>query len=60
VLGSTPIIAVTALTSQEELLRARHAGFDGFIGKPLDPDCFPHQIQRALAREPVWELGGCS
>lgn len=56
-LGNTPIVAVTAYASQEELSRARHAGFDGFLGKPLDPDLFPYQIQRALAREPVWELG---
>jgi len=59
-LRNTPIVAVTAFASQEELARARHAGFDGFLGKPLDPDRFPHQIQRALAREPVWELGRCS
>lgn len=59
-LGTIPIIAVTAYASPEELSRARQAGFDGFIAKPLNPDLFPQQIHRALAREPVWELGSCS
>jgi two-component system cell cycle response regulator DivK len=37
--------------------RAREAGFDGFIGKPIDPDAFPDQIRRILAGEGVWTLG---
>ncbi len=56
-LQSVPVIAVTADGTQEELNRARLAGFNGFIGKPLDPDRFPDQIQRILADKPVWELG---
>lgn len=56
-LKSVPVIAVTAEGTQEELNRARIAGFNGFIGKPLDPDRFPDQIQRILADKPVWELG---
>ncbi len=52
----TLIVAVTADASQENLERARKAGFDGFIGKPLDPDRFPEQIRRILRGEPVWEL----
>jgi two-component system cell cycle response regulator DivK len=35
--------------------RAQKAGFDGFLGKPLDPDRFPTQITRLLAGESVWE-----
>jgi two-component system cell cycle response regulator DivK len=50
-----PVIAVTANASQDELNRARTAGFDGFVGKPLDPDRFPDQIRRMLYGEPVWE-----
>ncbi len=56
-LKSVPVVAVTAEGTQEELNRARLAGFNGFIGKPLDPDRFPDQIQRILADKPVWELG---
>lgn len=51
-----PIVAVTAYASEEQMQRAREAGFDGFIGKPLDPDRFPDQVRRALHAEPVWEM----
>jgi two-component system cell cycle response regulator DivK len=55
-LKQTLVVAVTAEASQEQLKRAQEAGFDGFLGKPLDPDRFPDQIGRILAGEPVWEL----
>lgn len=55
-LKEIPIVAVTAYASDEQMQRARQAGFDGFIGKPIDPDRFPDQIRRALAGEPVWEV----
>ena len=51
----TLIVAVTADASVENMKRAREAGFDGFIGKPLDPDRFPQQIRRILQGEAVWE-----
>lgn len=51
-----PVVAVTAEASQGEMNKARAAGFDGFLGKPLDPDRFPEQIKRILNGEPVWEL----
>jgi two-component system cell cycle response regulator DivK len=35
--------------------KAKNSGFDGFLGKPLDPDKFPDQIRRILNGEPVWE-----
>jgi two-component system cell cycle response regulator DivK len=50
------IIAVTAEASVEQVNKARASGFDGFIGKPLDPDRFPEQIRRILAGESVWEM----
>ncbi|MFO7742874.1 MAG: response regulator [Anaerolineae bacterium] len=52
----TLIVAVTADASAENMERARKAGFDGFIGKPLDPDRFPDQIRRVLRGEAVWEI----
>ncbi len=55
-LKDTLVVAVTAEASREQLNRAKAAGFDGFIGKPLDPDRFPDQIRRILNGEPVWEL----
>ncbi len=54
-LKSIPIVAVTAEASQEQMRKAREAGFDGFLGKPLDPDRFPDQIRRILGGERVWE-----
>ena len=52
---TVPIIAVTAEASQEQMEKAKNSGFDGFLGKPLDPDRFPDQIRRILNGEPVWE-----
>src|SRR5689334_9023524 len=54
-LKNTLVIAVTAEASDEQVRRAKAAGFDGFLGKPLDPDRFPEQIRRILLGEPVWE-----
>jgi len=55
-LKTIPIVAVTAEASQDQLTKAKDSGFDGFLGKPLDPDRFPDQIRRILSGEPVWEL----
>lgn len=56
-LKETLVVAVTVDPSPEQMRLAREATFDGFISKPLDPNRFPDQIQRILAREPVWEPG---
>lgn len=55
-LKSIPVVAVTAEASSDQMAKAKDAGFDGFIGKPLDPDRFPDQVRRALAGTPVWDL----
>jgi two-component system cell cycle response regulator DivK len=55
-LRDIPVVAVTAYANEEQLQKARAAGFDGFIGKPLDPDRFPDQVRRALSGDPVWEV----
>lgn len=55
-LKDTLVVAVTAEASQEQLRKAREAGFDGFLGKPLDPDRFPDQIRDILTGEPVWDI----
>jgi two-component system cell cycle response regulator DivK len=52
-----PIVAVTAEANRDRMEQARAAGFDGFLGKPLDPDRFPEQIRRVFGGEKVWELG---
>lgn len=56
-LKDTLVVAVTAEASMKQMDKAKQAGFDGFLGKPLDPDRFPDQIQQILAGQPVWEIG---
>jgi two-component system cell cycle response regulator DivK len=55
--ASVPIVGISAVASSEQVERAKSAGFNGFLGKPLDPDRFPDQIRRVMAGEKVWELG---
>ncbi len=56
-LKETIVVAVTAHGSGEEIRKAKEAGFDGFLNKPLDPDRFPDQIRRVLQGESIWETG---
>lgn len=55
-LKHVPIVAVTAEANLEQMDKARASGFDGFLGKPLDPDRFPDQIRHILNGKPVWEV----
>ncbi len=55
--AKTLIVAVTADVSQSNLNRAKLAGFDGFLAKPINVDLFPEQIRRVLQGESVWDLG---
>lgn len=54
--NNIPVIAVTAVTGVDQMRNAQLAGFNGFIGKPLNPDRFPEQIRRILDGEAVWEF----
>lgn len=49
------VVAVTANVLPRDVERARAAGFDGFIGKPIDRHRFADQIRRILNGEAVWE-----
>ncbi len=51
----TIVVAVTANVLPQDENKAREAGFDGFIGKPLDFDLFPNQIRALLNGEDVWK-----
>ncbi len=57
---SIPISALkcadTADANPSTMKKAREAGFDGFLGKPIDPDRFPDQIAAILQGKPVWDL----
>jgi two-component system cell cycle response regulator DivK len=56
-LRDTRVVAVTANVFPQEEVRARKAGFNGFIGKPLDMEVFPRQIQALLAGQEIWMMG---
>ena len=56
-LANTRVVVVTAHGSSAEMQKAREAGFDGFLSKPLDADRFPEQIKEILDGEEVWDLG---
>jgi two-component system cell cycle response regulator DivK len=56
-LKDTLVVVVTAHGSGAEMQKAREAGFDGFLSKPLDADRFPEQIRQILSSVPVWDLG---
>jgi two-component system cell cycle response regulator DivK len=53
----TRVVAVTADANPTTMEKVRKAGFDGFLGKPIDPDKFPDQIIQILQGENVWDLG---
>jgi two-component system, cell cycle response regulator DivK len=52
-IGKSPIIAYTVHVSEMNVVK--QLGFDGFLGKPLDPRRFPEQLTRILNGEAVWE-----
>jgi two-component system cell cycle response regulator DivK len=37
------------------MAKAQDAGFDGFLGKPLNRKRFPDQVRRIINGESVWE-----
>lgn len=55
--AETRVVAVTAESSPQAMKQAKQAGFDGFLGKPIDPSRFPTQISDILQGRAVWDLG---
>ncbi len=54
-LRDTRVVALTANVLPHDVARARAAGFDGLIGKPVNRRRFAGQVGRALAGEELWE-----
>jgi two-component system cell cycle response regulator DivK len=48
------VFALTANVARREIERCRGAGFDGFIGKPIDGRRFSELLRRILEGESVW------
>ena len=51
------VVAVTADANPETMRKTREAGFDGFIGKPINPEKMPQQIRDILQGKMVWDVG---
>lgn len=50
------VVALTANVMRQDVERCRAAGFDGFIGKPIDGRRFKETFSRILAGEGVWTV----
>jgi len=62
-LAHVPVLAVTALAMVGDRERLLDAGFDGYIGKPIEPDTFVAEIETFLpapAAEPATHEGGAA
>jgi two-component system cell cycle response regulator DivK len=55
--AAIPVIALTANVMRRDVERCREAGFDGFIGKPIDGRRFADIFRRILSGESVWTAG---
>jgi two-component system cell cycle response regulator DivK len=53
-LAGLRVVALTANVSRREVERCREAGFDGFIGKPIDGRRFTELLRMILRGEEVW------
>ena len=50
------IVALSANVMRQDVERCREAGFDGFIGKPIDGRRFRETFARILEGEGVWTV----
>lgn len=56
-LKDIPLIAVTALAMVGDREKLLAAGFDGYISKPIDPECFVKQVEGFLPAYGATPLG---
>lgn len=54
--STATIVALTANVLPSDVEKARQAGFDGFLGKPLSFERFPGQLRQLAAGESVWQM----
>lgn len=52
------IFAITASVLSQDIEKAKNAGFDGFIGKPIDGRRFSETFDKILNGESVWSVSG--
>jgi CheY-like chemotaxis protein len=54
--AKTPIVALTANVTTEDIFKLRKAGFNGVIPKPIDIDVFPDVITKLMTGEEYWRI----
>lgn len=57
-LASIPVVALTALTMKGDREQVEEAGFDGFLGKPIDPITFERDVGDFLSGATRRQPGG--
>lgn len=50
-LAAIPVVAVTALAMVGDREKVMLAGFDAYIGKPIDPETFVAQVEKLIAED---------
>jgi len=55
--SSLKVVGLSAHAAAADAARARAAGFDGYITKPIDIAAFPAQVEQGLAGQPM-QSGG--
>ena len=53
-LDDIPIIAISATEPSLGIAKTQELGFSGFIGKPIDYDLFPRQLEAILEGKKIW------
>jgi CheY-like chemotaxis protein len=48
--AQTPVIIFTSLGSEEDIARAKNAGCEGFLGKPICKATLKGEVERALQK----------
>jgi len=59
--AAIPVVALTAFAMKEDRDRLLGAGFDGYLGKPIDVKAFPSQVRafvEAGAHSPTEQITG--
>ena len=54
--ANVPVIAVTANVMRTDVEKAKMAGFNGFLGKPINGPRLGGRLRQILAGESIWSI----